>query len=80
MKDDGDAIEQHLDISQRQKVSPAMHRGKVQDGDLDRGGRRWVDVGGHNLMLCQPGFPRWSTHFVTAMAESAIEIKAVLAI
>ncbi len=28
----------------------------------------------------QPGFPRWSTHFVTAMAESAIEIKAVLAI
>ncbi len=30
--------------------------------------------------LINPGFPRWSTHFVTAMAESAIEIKAVLAI
>jgi hypothetical protein len=39
MKDDGDAIEQHLDVSQRQKISPTTHRGKVQDGDLDRGGR-----------------------------------------
>jgi hypothetical protein len=52
MKDDGDAIEQHLDVSQSQKVSPTTHGGKVQDGDLDRGGRLWVDVVGHNPMLC----------------------------
>ncbi|CAA7627943.1 hypothetical protein MCP1_820005 [Candidatus Terasakiella magnetica] len=39
MKDDGDAIEPHLDISQSQKVSPTTYWGKVQDGDLDRGGR-----------------------------------------
>ncbi|WP_160295483.1 hypothetical protein [Paramagnetospirillum magnetotacticum] len=41
MKNDGDAIEQHLDVSQCQKVSATSHRGKVQDGDLDRGGR-WL--------------------------------------
>jgi hypothetical protein len=36
---DGDAIEQHLDVSQCQKVFPTSDRDKVQDGDLDRGVR-----------------------------------------
>jgi len=38
MKGDGDAIDQHLDVSQSQKVSPTLRGNKVQYGDLDRGG------------------------------------------